>query len=279
MSEDPPDDRHPITEKEFKRLLEDQASQELFELLRARGHVIDEIRWPDREREGHKSEVGAKTVDLTFREDGSPVGVDIIELHESEQHARQGAEMGRIIYELEQELRPHIRALNPLHTIAISCEIDWLPPKGKAMREALEMVKATVLAAVPGLRDGETVDLSPKPAFFPELRVLCLASPTPKFGFISMMAGGGGLVSQAVDAMVESLLTSSKPSQLKTFSDARVLAVDRVVMPFAEDLRAALDGQAARIPKNWTTIYYMVPWRPGSIGEVWSRQERPHSAP
>ncbi len=72
--------------------------------------------------------------------------------------------------------------------------------------------------------------------------------------------------------MAESLLASSKPQQLEAFADARVLAIDRAIMPFAEELEAALDAQAARIPANWTTIYFVIPWRPaGSITEVWSR--------
>ena len=255
-------------------MLENEAAETLFAWLRARGRVIDEICWPDRERHGRKGQAasGTKTVDLTFHEDGRLVAVDILELYVSERDARQSAEMGRIGYELEQALRPQLRELNPQHTIAISWEIGWLPPSGsKVMRAGLDMVKATILAAAAGLHDGDDVELDPKPDFIPELRAICYASPTPKFGFISMGPEGAGYVGHTVEAMAESLLASSKPEQLRAFIDARVLAIDQVVMPFAEDLAAALKARVARIPANWTAIYFMPPWRPGSLSEVWSR--------
>src|ERR1700674_3213186 len=100
------DDRRPMSQSEIKRLLEDLAASELFVWLRGRGHTVDEIRWPDRERHGRKGQgqEGAKTIDLTFLEDGRPVGVDIVELHESADHARQHAEMDRIVGKLQKEL-------------------------------------------------------------------------------------------------------------------------------------------------------------------------------
>ena len=53
-------------------MLENLAAEELFALLRGRGHVVDEVRWPDRERKGVKGSRpnGAKTVDLTFLQNG-----------------------------------------------------------------------------------------------------------------------------------------------------------------------------------------------------------------
>src|SRR5258708_19512277 len=103
----PPSDDRPPPLKHFKRNLETEAAESMFNWLRDRGHVIEEIRWPDREREGRKGQVTrAKTVDLTFQEDGREVGFDIIELHESARHARQNAEMARIAAKMQQHLTP-----------------------------------------------------------------------------------------------------------------------------------------------------------------------------
>src|SRR5438045_7751749 len=101
----------PMSEAEFKTMLEDLAAEELFRLLGTRGHVIDGVQWPDRERRGVKGSKGngEKTVDLTFREDGHLVAVDVIELHVSRRHARQSVEMSRIVYDLERELRRRVR--------------------------------------------------------------------------------------------------------------------------------------------------------------------------
>jgi hypothetical protein len=187
----------------------------MFGWLRDRGHVIEQIRWPDREREGRKGQVtSAKTVDLTFQEDGREVGVDIIELHESARHARQYAEMGRIVGQMEQELTTRIRELSPGNTIAISWDIGWLP-SGKIMRAGLEVVKATILTSAAGLRDGDNIELDPKPDFIPHLEAHCYASSTPKFGFISMPAEQTLLVVRAAESMAEQLLASSKPEQLR----------------------------------------------------------------
>ena len=73
------------------------------------------------------------------------------------------------------------------------------------------------------------------------------------------------------ESMAESLLTSRKDSQLQAFDDARILAIDRAVMGFDEDLREAIADRADRIPANWSAIYFVVPWRTGSISEVWLR--------
>ncbi len=262
-----------MSQKDFKRKLEDLAAVELFKWLRDRGRTIAEIRWPDREREGRKgrSEQGLKTVDLAFTEDGRPIAVDIVELHESPDHARQHVEMDRIVGHLQQELTARIRELNPGNSVAISWRLSWLP-SGKALRDGLGVLKETILTAAPKLRDGDRMDLNPKPDFVREMRALCYASPTPSFGFMGGHVEQTGFVGQAAAAMAESLLASSKPQQLEAFADARVLAIDRAIMPFAEELAAALDAQAARIPANWTTIYFVIPWRPaGSITEVWSR--------
>lgn len=254
-------------------MLEDLAAEVLFKWLRQRGHSIDEIQWPDREREGRKGrrqEDGAKTVDLTFAEDGRPVGVDIVELHESAEHARQHAEMGRIVGHLEQELRPRIRELNPGNSVAITWGLSWLP-SGKALQDGLEVLKDTILDAALKLRAGESVDLDPKPDFVRGMRAICYSSATPTFGFMGGHVEQTGLVGQAAAAMAESLLASSKAEQLKAFADARVLAIDRAIMPFADELQAALNTQAARIPANWTAIYFVIPWRSDSISEVWSQ--------
>lgn len=167
-------------------------------------------------REGLPSR-GAKTVDLTFQQDGHVVGVDIIELHESDRHARQHVEMGRIVNDLQLELAPLVRELSPGNTIAISWAHRWLPSR-RDMRAGLEMVKSTILKAAAELRAGDSLDLE-----------------------------------------AESLLTSRKNSQLKAFDDARVLAIDRAVMGFHEDLREAIAAQAHRIPANWSAIYFVVP--------------------
>jgi hypothetical protein len=267
----PSDDRPPPL-KHFKRNLETEAAESMFAWLRYCGHLIEEIRWPDREREGRKGQItGAKTVDLTFREDGREVGVDIIELHESAHHARQYAEMGRIVGQMEQELTTRIRELNPGHTIVISWHVGWLPG-GKAMREGLEVVKATILASAVGLRDGDNIELSPKPDFIPYLEAHCSASLVPTFGFISMPAQQTVLVSWVAESMAEFVLASSKPAQLKGFTDARVLAIDRAIMPFPAELRAAFEARGSRIPPNWTAIYFVFRRADGSFSEVWSRR-------
>ncbi len=253
-------------------MLEDLAAEELFAWLRDRGHVIDGTRWPDREREGRKgeSEVGAKTVDLTFNEDGRPVAVDIVELHESARHARQHAEMDRIVGQLERELRAPLREINPGNSIAISWRLSWLP-SGKILRAGLEVLKKTILDTAPRLRDGDRVDLDPKPDFVRDMCAICYASRTPKFGFMGGHVEQTGYVAKAAQAMAESLLASSKPTQLESFTDARVLAIDRAIMPFPDELQAALNAGAARIPANWTRIYFVIPWRRGSLSQVWAR--------
>jgi hypothetical protein len=270
------DDRRWMSQDEIKRVLEDLAASEMFMWLRRRGHSVDGIEWPDRDRKGRKGYPGegAKTLDLTFQEDGHLVAVDILELHESAKHARQYAGMDRIVRELEQELGPRILELNPGHTVAISWGVSWLPPDN-VMQSGLKIVKDTILGAVPGLRDGDTVDLDPRPDFIRQMRAICYASDTPTFGFMGGHVEQTGWVAEAVEAMVESLLTSSKPAQLQAFDDARVLAIDRALMPFPEDLRVAIAARADRIPSNWTAIYFVMPWRSGSLSEVWNRPVNP----
>jgi hypothetical protein len=269
------------SESEVKEILEDLAAAALFDLLRDRGHAITEVRWPDRERRGAKGGAvsGAKTPDLTFREDGRLVGVDIMELYESARHARQNSEMGRMVGRLEDELRPMIRELSPGNTIAISWSVRWLPPSA-SIRAGLDVVRDTILAAAADIRPGETVDLQPKPDFIEELQAICyVASSNPTFGFFSMHEEQTSYVLAQAASMAESLLTSSKPEQLQGFEDARVVAIDRTVMPFPEDMRAVIAERAERIPENWTTIYYVLPWRerPTAIHEVWERRP-PHVA-
>lgn len=262
-----------VTEAEFKAMVEDLAANGLFTLLRGRGHLVEEVRWPDRERRGVKgSQLSGKTVDLTFHQDGRRVGVDVIELHESESHARQHVEMGRLTNDLQLYLGPRVRELSPGNTIVVSWTLRWLP-KGRVLREGLEMVKATILSAAANLRAGEEDRaIEPKPDFVEELDVTCFASRTPTFGFFTMHAEQTGRVMQAAESMAEFLLASSKPEQLQGFEDARVLAVDRAVMPFAEDLSDALAARAEQIPANWSAIYFFVPWRTGGqIHEVWHR--------
>jgi len=269
------EEQRPISQAEFKALLEDGAASDLFAWLRGRGRRIEDIHWPDRGRRGRKGKGDdGKTVDLTFLEDGRPVGVDIVELHESADHARQNAEMTRIVGEIERDLRPQLRELNPGHGIAISWVLSWLPPND-VLQRGVETVKRTILEAAPALRDGDRVDLEPRPDFVREMHAICWSSATPRFGFVGRHAEQTGRVGEAAASMVESLLSSSKPAQLQAFPDARVLAIDRVVMPFADEMEAALGAQTARIPSNWTAIYYVVPWRPaGSITVVWSRPPR-----
>jgi hypothetical protein len=268
------DEKRSVTEAEFKAMLEDLAADGLFTLLRDRGHVIDEVRWPDRERRGMKGSQlsGAKTVDLTFLQDGHLVGVDVIELHESENHARQHVEMGRAVNDLQLELSPRVRQLSPGNTVVVSWTLRWLP-RGRVLRDGLEVVKATILSVAADLRAGEQDRaIEPKPDFVEELDVSCFESRTPTFGFFTMHAEQTGRVMQAAESMADFLLASSKPEQLQGFEDARVLAVDRAVMPFAEDLSDALAARAARIPANWSAIYFFVPWRTGGqINEVWHR--------
>ncbi len=263
-----------MTEAEFKAMVEDLAANGLFALLRGRGHMIEEVQWPDRERRGVKgSQLSrGKTVDLTFLQDGRLVGVDIIELHESESHARQHVEMGRLVNDLQLDLGPRVLQLSPGNTVVVSWTLRWLP-KGRALRDGLEMVKTTILSAATDLRAGEEDRaIEPKPDFVEELDVTCVASSKPAFGFFTMHAEQTGRVMQAAESMAEFLLASSKPEQLQGFEDARVLAVDRAVMPFAEDLSDALAARAERIPANWSAIYFFVPWRTGGqINEVWHR--------
>jgi hypothetical protein len=199
------------------------------------------------------------------------VAVDILELHESEKHARQYAEMSRIMAEMQEELSPRVRELNPEHTIAISYDVAWLPPSGKVMRAGLEMMKKAILGAAAGLRPGDEVDLTPRPNFIPSLEAHCYASATPSLMFFGMHAEQTGMVGEAAGSMAEFLLASSKPRQLEGFADARILAVDRAVMPFAEEVQVAIDARADRLPLNWTAIYFVLPGHPGSLSEVWSR--------
>jgi len=131
--------------------------------------------------------------------------------------------------------------------------------------------QATILASAAGLRDGDNIELDPKPDFIPHLEAHCYASSTPKFGFISMPAEQTLLVVRAAESMAEQLLASSKPEQLKAFADARVLAIDRAVMPFPAELQAALEARSPRIPPNWTAIYFVFQRADGSFSEVWSR--------
>lgn len=263
-----------VTAGEFKALLEDLAAQGLFTLLRGRGHLIEDVRWPDRERQRVKgSQIsGAKTPDLTFLQDGQPVGVDIIELHESRGHKRQRVEMDRHANDLQLDLGPRVLQLSPGNTVMVSWVLRWLP-KGRALRDGLEMVKVTILSAAADLRaDGERRALEPKPDFVEELDVTCFASRTPIFWFFTMHAEETGRVNQAAGSMADSLLASSKREQLQGFEDARVLAVDQVVMPFPEELSDALTARAEQIPDNWSAIYFFVPWRAGGeTHEVWHR--------
>lgn len=198
------------------------------------------------------------------------MGVEVIELHESPQHGRQHAEMGRIVNDLQVELTPLVRELSPGNTIAISWALRWLPST-RDMRAGLEMVKSTILRAAYELRAGDSLDLEPKPEFIKDLRAMCVASSTPTFGFIGRHVDQTGYVMGMAESMAESLLTSRKDSQLQAFDDARILAIDRAVMGFDEDLREAIADRADRIPANWSAIYFVVPWRTGSISEVWLR--------
>jgi hypothetical protein len=198
--------------------------------------------------------------------------VDVVELHESESHARQHAEMGRLVNDLQLELGPRVRQLSPGNTIVVSWTLRWLP-RGRALRDGLEMVKTTILSAAAHLRAGEeSRDIEDKPDFVEELDVTCFASRSPTFGFFTMHAEQTGRVMQAAESMADFLLASSKPEQLQGYEDARVVAVDRAVMPFAEELSDALAARAERIPDNWSAIYFFVPWRTGGqINEVWHR--------
>jgi hypothetical protein len=271
------DDWQPMSQKDFKRMLETEAADVMFGWRRDRGHEIDEIRWPDREREGRKGQkLGEKTVDLIFREDGHEVGVDILELHESENHARQHAEMGRIAAQLEREIGPRLRALNPGHTIAISWDVSWLPDH-KTTRAGLEVVKETILGVAADLRPGNGIELEIRPDFITRMEAHCWPSETPNFGFISSHEEETMWLGQAADSMADFLLASSKPEQLEGFSDARVLALDRALMPIPAELTAAFDDRHARIPPNWTAIYFMIPRISGSFSEVWSRSRQTHT--
>jgi hypothetical protein len=261
-----------MSQRDFKQMLESDAAEAMFAWLRDRRRVIDDIHWPDREREGRKSQAeGRKTVDLRFNEDGREVAVDIIELHESERHGRQNAEMARIAGRLELELASRLRQLNPTNTIAISWEIRWLPV-AKAMGAGIEVVKETILGAAPKLQAGDSVELDPKPDFIAVLEAHCWASETPTFGFISMHVEQTMWLGQAAASMANVLLASSKPQQLKAFADARVLAIDRALMPATVELTAAFEARRAQIPSNWTAIYFAIPGAPRSLTEVWHRE-------
>jgi hypothetical protein len=260
-----------VSEKDFKQWLETHAAETLFAWLRARGRRIDDVHWPDREREGRKGQPpGVKTVDLTFTEDGRSVGVDIIELHESERHGRQYAEMGRLVGLLEKELRPLVRALNPEHTVAASWGLNWLPDR-KTLRVGLESVKASILAEVPSLSAGEERLLTGTPGFVARLELICWASDTPTFGFMTMHEEQTGWLGQAAESMAEFLLASSKPDQLAGYEDARVLAVDRALMPIPNELAVAFESRRLRIPANWTAIYFVMSGAPDSLSQVWTR--------
>jgi hypothetical protein len=266
------DENQSITEAGFKTMVEDLAANALFTLLRGGGHLVEDVRWPDRERRGVKGSQlsGGKTPDLTFLEDGQRVGVDITELHESQAHVRQEAETARLSNDLQLVLRPLVRQLSPGNTIIVSLSLRWLP-KGRVLRDGLEMVKATILSAVAELHAGETRDLEPKPDFVEELEVSCVASPTPGLAFFTMHEEQTGRVMQAAESMADLLLASSKPEQLRSFKDARVVAVGRAMM-FAEEVVDALAARAERIPANWSAIYFFVPGREGGqIHEVWHR--------
>jgi hypothetical protein len=269
-----------MSQKDFKQMLETEAAEVMFGWLRERGHVTSEIRWPDREREGRKGQkVGEKTVDLSFREDGHIVGVDILELYESENHARQHAEMGRIAAHLERELGPRLRELNPGHTIAISWDVSWLPDT-KTTRAGLEVVKEAILGVAAELRPGHIIELEVRPDFIAHMEAHCWASQTPNFGFFSSHTEETMWLGLAAESMADFLLASSKPEQLAGFSDARVLALDRALMPVPAELTAAFDARHARIPPNWTAIYFMIPRVNGSFSEVWNRsRQTPTSEP
>jgi hypothetical protein len=214
---------------------------------------------------------GEKTVDLMFEEDGREVGVDIIEMHESERHGRQNAETARIVGRLERELGPRIRELNPTNTLAVDWDVRWLPDS-RQIRAGLDTVKEAILEVAPTLRAGDVTEIQQKPEFVARLEVHCWSSETPTFGFITMHEEQTVWLGAAAEAMSESLLESSKPEQLKSFGDARVLAIDRALMPIPEELRAAFKARQARIPQNWTAIYFVIPKVPESFTEVWTRR-------
>jgi hypothetical protein len=263
------EDRRPMSQTDFKRWLETEAAAAMFAWLRRRGRLIDHIRWPDREREGRPVHTkGEKTVDLVFNEDAREVGVDIIEMHESERHGRQNAEMTRIVGRLEREMAPRLRELNPTNTIAVDWHVRWLP-NTKRVRAGLDMVKEALLEVAPILHAGDVIELQRKPDFIALLEVHCWPSQTPTFGFITMHEEQTEWLGAAAESMADSLLKSSKARQLKSFSDARVLAIDRALILFPAELSAAFEARRAQIPQNWTAIYFVIPGVPESLTEVW----------
>jgi hypothetical protein len=178
--------------------------------------------------------------------------------------------MGRIAAHLERELGARVHELNPGHTIAVSWDVSWLP-EAKSTRAGLEVVKKSILGVAADLRAGDVIELDVKPDFVARMAAQCWASENPAFGFISMHADETMWLGQAAESMADFLLASSKPAQLEGFSDARVLALDRALMPIPAELTAAFDARRARIPSNWTAIYFLIPRIPGSFKVVWSR--------
>lgn len=253
-------------------MLENLAAADLIRhLVLTEKKDLSDFAWPDRNRHKMRGQPAGKTVDFTFTEDGHEVGVDFIELHESERHARQLAEMGSLPHRIETELGPKIRALTQ-HSIAASWALRWLPEL-KEIRRGEEIVKQAILSAVPTVAPGEQVDIDAMPEWVAELTVTCYASETPVFGFISHHEEQTSWLGQAAESMAEFLLNSSKPAQLASFSDARVVAIDRALMPIPGELARALEAREERIPPNWQAIYWVVPGAAhGSFVKVWARR-------
>jgi hypothetical protein len=262
----------PMSTEDFKLFLESHAAAALLAWLRDQGHVIEDVHLPDIERKGRRSQHAGKTVDLTFKEDGGLVAVEIMELHESERHARQNAEVSNIARQLESWIGPRLRELKPGHSAAATWHVSWLP-SGKALSDGLRLVQSKVLARIPGLQAGEVVEIDERPDFVTRLELQCWESPTPAFGFISLHEEQSFWISETAAGMAELLVGSSKPEQLAAYEDARVLAVDRALMPFAGELAAALDARRDRIPSNWTAVYFVIPGVPQSLSRVWSRNQ------
>jgi hypothetical protein len=260
-----------VSLKDFKRMLETEAAEGLVAWLRAQGQSVEDVRWPDREREGRPAgERGTKTIDLTFRLDDRAVGVEITELHESSKHARQHALMGSVAGDLERELRPRLLELRPDMSIMVSWDLSWLPA-ARVLAKGLQQVRTAILEAAPRLASGQPVEVLERPGFVARMEIQCWGSETPKFGFVTMHEEQTMWVGQAAESMADGLLASGKAEQLAAFDDARVLAIDRALMPIPAELQAAFDARLDRIPSNWTAIYFVIAGAPGSLAEVWRR--------
>jgi|GEM_PF-6908692 len=262
----------PMSTEDFKLFLETHAAAALLAWLREQRHVVEDIHLPDIERRGRRSQEPGKTVDLTFKEDGRLVAVEIMELHESERHARQNAEMSNIARQLESWIGPRLRELKPGHSAAATWHVSWLP-SGKALSDGLQLVLSEVLAHMPGLEVGEVVEIDERPDFVIRLELQCWQSPTPAFGFISLHEEQSMWMGATAAGMADLLVGSSKPEQLAGYEDARVLAIDRALMPFPSEFAAALDARRDRIPSNWTSVYLVIPGVPKSLSRVWSRNQ------